>query len=114
MAPPTAWSYAVPMHRDHLLWESYRDIRSDAKAEAAAKFCLFSLATLEVACSPSSTEIALVEEEYPDAWRWSVIGVDGFITDCGSEPSRALAKTAVELALRLEGAFTFGARVARS
>jgi len=97
------------MHRTNLSWESYRDIRSDAKADAASKFCLFSLATLEVACSPSSTEIALVEEQYPDSWRWSVIGADGFITDCGSEPSRDLAKTAVELALRLEGAFSVGA-----
>lgn len=105
MARLPARPYTPAMHRSNLHWESYQDIRSEAEAASASRFCLFSLSTLEVARSPGTMDIALVEQQYSDVWRWAVIGADGFITDSGSEPTRAFARTAVELALRLEGAF---------
>ncbi len=109
MAHMPARRYASLMYRSNLQWESYRDIRAHDEAASAAKFCLFSLSTLEVACSPGTMDVALVEQQYSDTWRWAVIGSDGFVTDSGSEPTRAFAKTAVELALRLEDAFAVSA-----
>jgi hypothetical protein len=93
------------MYNTILIWESYQNLSPIAQAAYVSKFCLFSLATLEIATCSDTAELALIEQEHLDSWRWAVISPDGFISDSGSEPSRALANTAVELALRFEGAF---------
>ncbi len=85
-----------------LNWRSYANLPSDAEAAAISGFCRFSLATLEIACSPVTNSVALVEQEHPDAWRWLVVNPDGFVTDSGTEPSRECAQSAVIRAFRLE------------
>jgi hypothetical protein len=90
------------MYLTTLTWDSFQNLSSDAEAASVSKFCLFSLATLEIACSPGTADIAMVEQEHPDAWRWAIISPDGFIIDGGSEPTHAHARKAVEQALRLE------------
>jgi hypothetical protein len=82
-------------------WDSFQNLSSFAEAASVSRFCLFSFATLEIAHSPGSESIAMVEQEHPDSWRWLVISSDGFMIDVGSEPTRACAQRAVEVALHL-------------
>lgn len=81
-------------------WRSFQAL-SDAEAAAVSRFCLFSFATLEVVCSPGSSNSALIEQEHPDAWRWVVFNSDGLVVDGGSESTEAKAKKAVEAALHV-------------
>ena len=84
-----------------LTWCSF-SLLPDAQAAVVSKFCFFSLATLETASCSESQHISLVEQEYPDAWRWAILSVDGFIIQGGAEPTQAQAKVAAEAALRSE------------
>jgi hypothetical protein len=93
------------MHPSPLTWDSFESLSPDAERTFVVRFCLFSLATLEVAACSDAGEFALVEREHCDAWRWAVIGPDGFITDSGTEPTRACAKTAVARSLHPDGVF---------
>jgi hypothetical protein len=95
-------NYAPKMPLSTLTWDSLQALSSDAEAASVSRFCLFSFATPEIACSPGTTNIAMVEQEHTDTWRWLVISPDGFMVDAGSEPTQAYAKKAVEQALRLE------------
>jgi len=90
------------MHPSTLAWARYEDLSSDAEAATVSRFCLFSFATLEVTASPTTTNIAMIEQEHPHSWRWLVVNADGFVIDCGTEPSKTYAKSAVEMALRAE------------
>jgi hypothetical protein len=90
------------MHAPTLTWDSFQSLSSDAEAASASRFCRFSLATLEISCNSGTANLALIEREHADAWRWAVVSPDGFFIDAGSEPTRAHAKKAVERALRQE------------
>ena len=92
------------MQTTTLAWDSFETHPSAAEAAVVSRFCLFSFSTLELACSPGTGNIAMIEQEHPDTWRWLVISPDGFIIDAGSEPTRAHAKQAVELTLHAEPA----------
>ena len=85
-----------------LTWDSFRALPSAAEAASVSRFCLFSLATLELARSPATTDLALIEQQNPKVWRWAVVSSDGFLVDAGFEPTQAYAKKAVERALHLE------------
>jgi hypothetical protein len=85
-----------------LTWQPFYSLPSDAEAAFASRFCLFSLASLEVMSDSPSGAVALVEQEHPDAWRWILVGPDDFIVDGGTEPTQAQAKQAAEAALRFQ------------
>ncbi len=85
-----------------LTWRPFQGLSADAEAAFVSKFCLFSLATMEVGCNLAAKDVGLIEQEHPDAWRWAVVSIDGFVVDAGSEPNRDYAQRAVEQAMRLE------------
>jgi hypothetical protein len=75
------------------VWRSFRDIPADAEAAFASSSCTFSLATLEVACTPGIGGFALTERKQADMWRWAIVSVEGPIVDEGWEPTQACART---------------------
>jgi hypothetical protein len=85
-----------------LTWDSFQALPPDAETASVSRFCLFSLATLELARRPGTTDFALIEQQNPNVWRWAVVSSDGFLIDAGSEPTHDYAKKAVERALHLE------------
>ena len=86
----------------NLIWDSFQALPSDAETASVSHFCLYSLATLELARRPGTTDFALVEQQNSLIWRWAVVSSDGFLIDTGFEPTQAFAKKAVERALHLE------------
>jgi hypothetical protein len=85
-----------------LIWDSFQALPSDAEAASVSHYCLYSLATLELARRPGTADFAFVEQQNPQVWRWAVVSSDGFLIDTGFEPTQAYAKKAVERALHLE------------
>ena len=81
-------------------WRSFRCLASDAEAAAYSECCIFSLATLEIACQPGATTFALTERKEPEVWRWAVVDALGRVVDDGWEPCQAGAKQAAAQALQ--------------
>lgn len=88
--------YLAPM------WRSFQDIPSDAEASCVSSSCLYSLATLEVACDPAVSNFALTERRQPDLWRWAIVSSDGALVSEGWESTQAIAKRAAVAALEHE------------
>lgn len=88
--------YLAPM------WRSFQDIPNDAEASCVSSSCLYSLATLEVACDPAVSSFALTERRQPDIWRWAIVSSDAKLVDEGWESTQAVAKRAAVAALEQE------------
>jgi hypothetical protein len=84
------------------MWRSFQDIPSDAEASWISASCLYSLATLEIACEPAMTSFALTERRQPDLWRWAIVCVEGPLVEEGWETTQAEAKRAAVGALEHE------------
>lgn len=84
------------------MWRSFQDIPSDAEASCVSSSCLYSLATLEVACDPAVSNFALTERRQPDLWRWAIVSSDGVLVAEGWESTQAIAKRVAVTALEHE------------
>jgi hypothetical protein len=82
-------------------WRAFENISCGADAASAAACCVFSLATLEVACLIDGSSFALTERKQPEVWRWAVIGPGGRLLEEGCEPTQEQAKTSAAEALGL-------------
>jgi len=82
------------------VWRPFPCVTSDAEAAVYSEGCMFSLATLEVACHPSGTAFALIERKEPGTWRWAVVDLFGRVLVDGFEPSPCDAKQAAVEALQ--------------
>lgn len=80
-------------------WRSFHAIAADAEASSFSAFCLFSLATLEIACDVATNSFALTEQERPGRWRWAVISERGLILRAGWESTQVAAKEFANAAL---------------
>jgi hypothetical protein len=80
-------------------WRSLCELTSPAEAELVTSRCRFSLSTVEVLCNPAATYCALVEQELPRTWLWSVYGVEDIPRAAGAAPTRAAAQRAAVKAL---------------
>lgn len=80
-------------------WRCFQAISADAEASSFSAFCLFSLATLEVACDVATNSFALTEQEMPGHWRWAVISERGVILRTGWESTQVAAKAFANAAL---------------
>jgi hypothetical protein len=85
------------------IWRTFQSVSSAAEAAAYAHSCIFSLATLEIACSPGATPYALTEQEQPGVWRWAVVDEMGRVIHDGWEPTQAGAKLASAHVLQRAG-----------
>jgi len=80
-------------------WRCFQAISADAEASSFSEFCLFSLATLEIACDGATNSFALTEQEMPGHWRWAIISERGVILRAGWESTQVAAKEFANAAL---------------
>jgi hypothetical protein len=85
-------------------WRCFEKISADAEASSFSAFCLFSLATLEVACDAATNRFALTERERLGLWRWAIISERGEILSAGCETTQVAAKRFASAALHDDGA----------
>ena len=73
-------------------WRCFQTISADAEASSFSEYCLYSLATLEVACDSATNRFALTEREGLGLWRWAIVSERGKILFAGCEATQAAAK----------------------